>query len=428
MRYGAAVGLALLLVLAGCQGITGTDGTTASPSDTATPVTIEATNDSSTGGVDGSFSYPAGASPDGVDPSTLAETHHESLLAHQRYVLTRSQTQGTVTVEDRFTVDHARQLASGLQRVERDETARSEEVYATADTVYQWNGRQIGNGSVAGNSQNREWNWQSARWTARRTIAAVLATYQFEAETVVSRNGSRLIRYRTAGPRNWSSSNSAPFPTNGSATIEVDERGVVRTMVLRPRPDTETTVRIAVGELGSVEVVRPEWLDAATGPPSVELPAANFSANTTTVELETANDTLETTAVWIHHEGGEPVNTSELDVTVNRARAYDVRSLSTRNDSFTPVRPFLVGETFDPGESIRIVHTVPPRLYDGRVHIAGESVTADGVGNQTFPNLEDDRSIQDGQQIRVLWNRSRPQTLFRYTVGAQRGNLTTDGR
>jgi hypothetical protein len=429
MRYGAAVGLAVLLILAGCQGAPGTDGAMPSPIGEDTPVRTDATNDSSTSGADGSFSYPAGASPDGVDPSALPETHHESLLAHQRYVLTRSQSQGNATYEGRFTVDHARQLAVGVQRVESPENERATDVYATSDTVFQRTGQQVGNGSFAGKYQDRQLNWTSAQWTARPTIAAVLETYQFEAETVVSRNGSRLLRYRSTGPRNRSSASPPPLPTNGSATVEIDERGVVRSMVVHPRPERNVSLGLTVSALGSVGVARPEWVDVAIGPEPVDVPAANLSANTTTVELDTANETLETTAVWIHHDGGESVDTSELDVTANRARAYDVGTLSTTNDTFRPVAPFDgVGPTFDPGESVRIVHTVPPELYAGTVGISGRNLTVAGGKDPRFASIDDDRSIHVGHRVHVLWNRSRPQTVLTYTVGASRNKSTTDGR
>jgi hypothetical protein len=405
-----AVGLAVTLLLAGCQGAP-EPGVTESSIDS--PGMATATEQQSTTGPS-TFSYPAGTSPEGIDPSRLPATHTAALVDAQRYTLTLSQTAGNQTLTTRLHVDHGRQRVLGERTLDGGGN-RTVDIYTTGDTVYRRQSRQLTDESAFVNYEERSQNWSSAGLTANETLAGILEAYQFDVDAVTSRNGSRVVRYRSTGPRENGANGPGRASATGEATLEIDEQGIVRSLVVRLRDGGRFAFTVHDAE---ADIVRPEWVDDAAGPPPLELPAANLTANTTTVELLTANDTLETTAVWIHHEGGDSMNASALDVTANRARAYDVRRLATTNETLTPTKPFDdVGETFDPGESIRIVHTISPRLYGGAVSIAdGHVAIANRSGNRSFPSLQDDRSIQPGQQVHVLWNRSRPQTLLTYTV------------
>jgi len=428
MDYRLVLALAVLLLLAGCQAAPG-------PGEDATPSTVgastaerpaaDATDRPST--VDPStFPFPPGTSADGLDPSVLPARHAETLVDARRYTFVQSQKAGNRTVTTRLDVDHERQRLLGVRRAGVAEEGQAVDIYATGDTVYRRQSQQLTNGSSIGNydEQSRDWSRQAV--TARSALTAVLETYQFDVDSVHTRNGSRFVRYESTGPREPANRNAAPLATSGNATVEVDDRGVVRRLVVEPDPERDDRIVIGFRNFGSAAVARPAWVDAATGPPPVDVPTATLTANTTTVVLETANDTLETKAVWIHHEGGESLNASALDVTANRARAYDVRNRSTTNDTLTPVQPFTdVGEAFDPGESVRIVHTVPPRLYGGSVSIAdGRLSMAGRSNNRSFPTLQDERSLWTDQEIRVLWNRSRPQTLLTYDVESPDVNRT----
>jgi hypothetical protein len=434
MRHRLVLGLAVVLVLAGCQGapIPGDDATPSTiGGDPAGSVGSDTPQHSTVGPNASSFSFPNGTSPDGVDPAVVPATHHETLVNAQRYVMMRSRTAGNQSIRSRFVVDHDRRRVRGERTVTGPESQRTIDVWATQDTAYYREGEPVGNGSFFGNYEEVTREWSSREWTAGPAIGAVLETYRFEADTVVTRNGSRVVRYRSTGLREPAAGGSSGVPSNGTATLAIDEAGVVRSIVVQPSQETDDRIAFRIDEIGAAEVDRPEWVDVAVGPAPVEVPDVNLTANASTVELRTANEKVETTAVWIHHQGGASVNASALDVTANRARAYDVRSLTSANDTLAPTRPFAhVGERFDPGESVRIVHTVSPRLYGGAVRITNGSVrVANRSGARTFPMLESDRSLRPGQGIRVLWNRSRPQTLLTYTVespGPNRSVTTED--
>jgi hypothetical protein len=428
MRGRFVLALAVMLLLAGCQAAAG-PGADATPStvgaSTAERPAGDATDRPST--VDPStFPYPPGTSAEGLDPSVLPARHAEALVDARRYTFVQSQTAGNRTVTTRLDVDHGRQRLVGVRRAGVAEDGQVVDIYATGDTLYRRQSQRLTNGSSIGNYEEQSRDWSRQELTARSALTAVLETYQFDVESVRTRNDSRFVRYESTGPREPATRNAAPLPTNGTATVEVDDRGIVRRLVVEPDPERDDRLAIAFRNLTSVAVPRPAWVDAATGPPPVEVPTANLTANTTTVVLETAKATLETKAVWIHHEDGESLNASALDVTANRARAYDVRNRSTTNDTLTPVQPFAdVGETFDPGESVRIVHTVPPHLYGGSVSIADGRLTMSGRdSNRSFPTLQDQRSLWTDQEILVLWNRSRPQTLLTYDVESPDANRT----
>jgi hypothetical protein len=431
MRYGAAVGLAVLLILAGCQGAPSTDGGKPETIGEEPPVRSPTgtTNATAHSVSIASFPYPPGASPAGLDPSTLPATHHEALLAAERYALKQFQKSGNLTDEARFSVDHARQRSQGERRIEGGERDRSIDLYASGDTLYQRTGEPVGNGSFFGNYREREQTWSSARWTARPTIAAILDTYHFEAERVLTRNGTQLLRYRSTGVRGGANGTPTNLPSNETVTIDIDERGIVRSMELDRNSSRQ--IHLSISDVATASAQRPEWVDVAAGPPSIAVPNATLSATEQTVELETANHSVRTTAVVIHHDGGESLDVSELIVTAGRSRVYDLRNLTSSNATLSPIRPFEpVGSSFDPGESVRVIHTVSPRLYSGDVTLTEGGIEIAGRdGQRRFPSIQNDHLIQGDQSVRVFWNRSRPQTVLTYTVGSSRTNTTTtDGR
>jgi hypothetical protein len=433
MRLRIVLGLAVLVILAGCQGAP-------DPGTGATPSPAGESPDATTGAVDtvtgtpntSTFSYPPGATAEELDPTVLPDQHSRALVESQLYTVTHFRTIGNRTIRTRMHVDQGGQRMVGRQRVVgsdgavEDGSRNSGDLYATAETIYQrQRGHQLTNGSALVNYDRRAQNWSTRALTARSTLEGVLDAYRFQAVGVTGQNGTPSVRYRAESPRGETGSGSA-LAANASVRLTVDDRGIVRS--LRVRRDEGATVGFRITNVSTAVVTTPEWVADVPGGRSLETPNATLSATSRTIELQTANATLETTAVSISHDGGDPIEAAALDVTVARKRAYDVRERSTSNDSLVPVPPFHdVGETFDPGESVRVVHTVPPRLYGGVVTIDDGSIAAgDRSGNRTFPSLEDRRSIEPGTDVRVLWNRSRPQTLLTYRVERPGSNRTVN--
>ena len=266
-----AAGAALSAALAGCSGSGDADGTTAE-SDDATETTAEETETTAQTTADpaptlGEFEYPAGASREGLDGTTLFRTHESTLTDAGSATLDTNVTREFGNYSE--TVTATNELgAGGVSRVTEGDDL----------TVSVWSPSSEPVGYVrmeAGFEQRYRIDNQAPspnEMAEFRRFERLLAGAEWsEAKEVVEAGDDYAAVYESTGVADEDSLLRLVFGRSVSefeATVAVTQSGYVRELtydvtVERDGDDSRQDVSITVGDVGETTVEAPDWAETA---------------------------------------------------------------------------------------------------------------------------------------------------------------------
>ena len=237
-----AVGVAMLLVVAGCSGapLDGDEGF-----DAEVPSLAE-------------FDYPDGYGEDGPENATRAlDVHYERFAAEGGVVrATRNTSRSSYESVLRVGADRERLFAA----VRFGDYRRTETYYADG-TEYQW--------------QSRSGEVYPADKTFARSVAdassplGVAAVLNFTAADTATANGVPVVRYEATGVRADAATVDPADVESVTATLLVDETGLVHEFAYEVVIEREDGVRSFSGRyevesIGSVRVEKPDWAEDQT--------------------------------------------------------------------------------------------------------------------------------------------------------------------
>lgn len=265
-RHVAVLSLALLLVVSGCSGLLSGDATPADGGEatsTATPAPATPTPVP--------FTYPDGYSETGVtDSEAAAGAHTDGILSHDSFTV--SYRAAVQTPNRSVQVDFTQQVNTVERRahlVSAVTGGTNIAQYYANDTVY------VRSESPSTNQTSytsRQQTLNLEEFTGTQFVAPAVANASYGEAAVVERDGETLVRYEARELTNATgllgSDTSTENVTSFSATLLVDEDGVVRRVEYRAtvdRPGGERTLEVVVevSELDSTTVQRPDWVNRA---------------------------------------------------------------------------------------------------------------------------------------------------------------------
>ena len=248
----------LLVALAGCSGLSGMQGPTATPDATA-PETDGP-------GGDGAPSFPAGADREGIEnASALLDAHgaalngtaHRASLTSERNGPNAGRTETVVATDGRRTL--SRTATDGrIGTVWRTERGRISRRVADGETTYSYAGGDAAFGSAAES-------------VGRLTQAMMLGLYlhigEFAYRGATTRDGRTLLYYEATDVNESALSNASAAPTALDVDLYVSSDGVIRRLnaTAYDRVDGRNATSefsYRVRKVGEVNVSEPVWVDA----------------------------------------------------------------------------------------------------------------------------------------------------------------------
>jgi hypothetical protein len=230
----ALVGVAVLLVCAGCSGLPTDDGSGEPVDDSLSTIT-----------------YPDGWSANGVDPSTALRTHRQTLTGQPR----ESRIEITDDDGDNRTVSRAVSPDSQTALIRFEDTTFSTDVetYYTARSVYEYDHTT----DTIADTRNETWNSTTTGFQADNTILRPIRNLNITAQESVRIAGHPAVNYSVRGLADM----SRTPPDNASGYIVVSEQGYITAFDIRK--SNEDYIRrysydLTTGD--SVSVSIPVWL------------------------------------------------------------------------------------------------------------------------------------------------------------------------
>ncbi|MFB6084589.1 MAG: hypothetical protein ABEJ94_10125 [Halorientalis sp.] len=276
-RVLATLLVAALVALAGCSGgLPGGEGTdTGERTDSGDRQALESTTATVS-----TFSYPAGATPSGIENLTTLLDEHEAALSGTNVTL-----EGNVTFSfmserlgPRFTIAHEATSDETLTTVVSSSSDDTFQSYIGPDVqAYRVQGESgTEYGSVAGavNASFAEGTPES--FTGRSLLQAIVGSASYNATGVVTRNGTELVRYEltesTSVPDAVFSVGTDLNATFGQgadyqyeSTLLIDSAGVIHeahytvTAGESGRLSSSFGIHVEFTDIGSTTVTKPDW-------------------------------------------------------------------------------------------------------------------------------------------------------------------------
>lgn len=241
--------IALLVALAGCSGLTGTDGPTATPDDTDTP------------GGDGAASFPPGTDRTGVEnASALLDAHaaalngtaHRASLTGDRSGPNAARTEVVIATDGRRTLTRI-STDDRNTTVWRTGDGRATRRVAGGETTYAYAG---GDGAV-GLSES------AGRLAQSTVVGAYLRAGEYAYHGTVTRDGRTLLYYEATSVDESALPNATATPEALDVDLYVSADGVVRRMsgvTFEGNATVEFSYRVRAENEASVS--EPAWVDA----------------------------------------------------------------------------------------------------------------------------------------------------------------------
>lgn len=277
-RYLGAVGVVVLVLLAGCGGVLGgppgeatETETTETPTETPTPTATAEEVTTSEVDVE-TFSYPNGTNETSLDYPVLVEEHVESLNA-QSYTYSEIQegSDGGLRIVDNVSSDDD-DYVSRTYHV-RNFRQENDTWNNRTMTRYWAGGQEYERMREAGNTTVNKTN-SSANFTEYHDVSSgysvgngdystVLTAFDWEATEATTMLGEPVVRFETNG---FTGTNET-YANTSNATLHVSERGeVVRMDLYLEVTGAENGIfaTYQIQRLGDVGVQEPYWIDDAS--------------------------------------------------------------------------------------------------------------------------------------------------------------------
>lgn len=274
-RVALTAAVAVLLALAGCSalpmwddnGATPTpeaDGV-ATPTETATPEESAPAADPDAGEGDGpeDANYPEGYGPGGLeDPGTATAAHVDALVGFESYLFQYQSRLDTDEGDASFTYVTTADNEGEVAYVIQDTGQLSQASYFEDDRVYI---RQESDGEVEYNATDRE--YEMSEFAGVQFVAPLHSGVEYGDAEIIETDDGTFFQYTSDDVTDPEAILQSDVDEDRierfDVAIVVDTDGAIRSAAFAVEADNDVTAQMAVGEVGSTNVDRPEWFDEA---------------------------------------------------------------------------------------------------------------------------------------------------------------------
>jgi len=263
-RTGVIAAVAIVLLVSGCLGLSGGDGTpdptgaSPAPTPTPTPTPTERATSTPTGTAASEPTIPGGWSESGVeDPDAALQSHYSAVLSGPSATVQyrNSVLESDASAGENSSLDMTLDPAGRRMHVRIDGQASSLEVFYADGTLTQWDPE---NASVAGRS---EIAYQRAVQSADiQLLKSNLLLYTLNLTETVERDGTTVFVYNVSGVQPNTVSRTYGAARSGSGRVLVGADGRVRVIETTVTYTNATVAyRYAHTDLGETTVETPAW-------------------------------------------------------------------------------------------------------------------------------------------------------------------------